>query len=162
MENLSRLSPSKLNELCGKCHRNASDLDLDTMEVNETHRFQPFALLRSACRTAANEPLSCLYCHDAHTNVSTDTSRYEAVCLKCHSRNSKSSSILSSVATVDVRAGKVCPVNAFNGCIGCHMRPKTAFPLTTVPAKMADHLITPPGAEQQRVTPRINVSENRF
>jgi hypothetical protein len=39
--------------------------------------------------------------------------------------------------------GKQCPVNQRTGCVGCHMRPRIAFPQTSVTATMADHLIGP-------------------
>lgn len=156
MARLGALTPSKLNEMCGKCHRTANNVDVDSPEVNLTHRFQPYALMRSACRTKANEPLSCLYCHDPHTNVSKDTKRYETVCLACHTAHGTVSTLVASITAADVRQSKVCPVNASRGCIECHMRPKALFPLTSIPAKMADHLITPPGADRARLSPRLS------
>jgi predicted CXXCH cytochrome family protein len=152
MEDLGKIAPTKLNDLCGRCHRTAKNVDLDTVEVNLTQRFQPYALLRSRCRTGSNEPLSCLYCHDPHTNASKEMKRYEAVCLTCHTSPAGSANNLVPISAVDKRSGKVCPVNARDGCIGCHMRQRTAFADTSVPAKMADHLITPPGAARSRAT----------
>ena len=85
MAKLGKLTPTKLNELCGKCHRNAANVDLDSPEVSLTHRFQPYALQRSSCRTSKNEPLSCLNCHNVHSDASKDIKQYETVCLTCHS-----------------------------------------------------------------------------
>jgi predicted CXXCH cytochrome family protein len=144
MENLGKITPSKLNDLCGKCHRTAKNVNLDTDEVSLTHRFQPYALLRSRCRTRSDEPLSCLYCHDPHTDAAKDMKRYEAVCLTCHTSPGTTGNSLVPVRSVNVKKGNVCPVSQSNGCIGCHMRPRIGFPDTSVPLKMADHRITPP------------------
>ncbi len=139
MANLAAETPTQINDLCGKCHRTARDVDLQSPEVNLTHRFQPYALQRSACRTKSDEPLSCLNCHNAHADVSTDLKAYEKACLNCHAA-------LGAAAPTRVdptsRQARVCPVNKISGCVGCHMRPKPAFTLTTIPAKMADHLIS--------------------
>lgn len=140
MENLALKSPTQIDELCGKCHRTAKDVDLQSPEVNLTHRFQPYALQRSACRTKSNEPLSCLSCHNPHTDVSTDLKAYERACLNCHA----APGAVRPTTRIDptARQARVCPVNKTSGCVGCHMRPKAAFTQTTIPAKMADHLIS--------------------
>lgn len=139
MENLALKSPTQIDELCGRCHRTAKDVDLQSPEVSLTHRFQPYALQRSACRTKSNEPLSCLSCHDAHTDVSTDLKAYERACLNCHAAPGSARPVRTDPTA---RQAKTCPVNKTSGCVGCHMRPKPAFTLTTIPAKMADHLIS--------------------
>jgi len=139
MVDLAKQSPTQIDDLCGKCHRTAKDVDLQSVEVELTHRFQPFALQRSACRTKSNEPLSCLNCHDAHTDVSTDLKAYERACLSCHSAPG---SVKPTRVDPNIRQAKICPVNKTSGCVGCHMRPKPAFNKTTIPAKMADHLIS--------------------
>jgi len=159
MENLGKRPPSKLNELCGKCHRTANAVDLDTPEVNLTHRFQPYALQRSRCRTRDNEPLSCTFCHDPHQNVSNEKPPYERVCKSCHGGALEG---INAAAKAAVRLTKPCPVNPGNNCIACHMRPKTVFPLTSVPAKMADHLISPPGAGESRKNPTLGPAVNTF
>ena len=137
MEPLGSLSATKLNALCGRCHRSLKDVDVDSPEVKLTNRFQPYALFRSACRQPNGEPLSCLSCHDPHTNASTDIKKYEAVCLDCHSEQKTHNRAHSDQG----KAAKLCPVNKAAGCIGCHMPPKKAFSLTSIPATMADHLI---------------------
>ncbi len=139
MEHLASKSPTQIDELCGRCHRTARDVDLQSPEVNLTHRFQPYALQRSACRTKSNEPLSCLSCHNAHTDVSTDLKAYERACLNCHAAPGT-----ARPTRIDptARQARVCPVNKTSGCVGCHMRPKPAFTQTTIPAQMADHLIS--------------------
>jgi hypothetical protein len=139
MENLAKRSPAQLNRLCGKCHRNVEDVDVRTPDANQTHRYQPYALARSACRTKSGEPLSCLSCHDAHTDVSTDIKKYEQECLNCHAQPGASHPISGDP---NVWQAKVCPVNATTGCISCHMRPKRLFPETTITATLADHWIS--------------------
>jgi hypothetical protein len=139
MEKLGKLSSTKLNELCGRCHRNTADVNVQTAEVKLTHRFQPYALQRSMCRTKSNEPLSCLSCHDPHTDVSTDHKKYETTCLSCHAAPGTAH---SASADPYARPSKVCPVNATTNCISCHMRPKRLFPETTIMANLADHLIS--------------------
>ena len=142
IDRLSSLSPTKLNELCGRCHRNARDVDLDTVEADQTHRFQPYALLRSQCRTKSKEPLSCVYCHNPHTDVSKSSEKYNKTCLACHSPNVRAVHVEQVPVEQQVQ-GKQCPVNQRTGCVGCHMRPRIAFPQTSVTATMADHLIGP-------------------
>ncbi len=140
---LSTLTPTQLNEVCGRCHRNSRDVDLTTIEAEQTHRFQPYALIRSQCRTKGNEPLSCIYCHNPHTDASKDSEKYDQVCLACHSAHTGNAQPGTLKAAETVK-GKLCPINKTQGCVGCHMRPRIAFPETSVTATMADHLIVPP------------------
>lgn len=145
IQRLSKLTPTKLNEVCGRCHRNARDVDINTIEAEQTHRFQPYALLRSQCRTKGNEPLSCIYCHNPHTDVSKDSEKYNQVCLACHAAHTGTTPS-GQLSRADTAQGKLCPVNKSMGCVGCHMRQRIAFPETSVTATMADHLIVPPHA----------------
>ncbi len=139
LENLAKWTPTKLNRLCGRCHRNVEDVDVRTPDANQTHRYQPYALARSACRTKSGEPLSCLSCHDAHADVSTDRKKYEQACLSCHARPGLEHPVSGDP---NVRQAKACPVNATTGCISCHMRPKRLFPETTITATLSDHRIS--------------------
>jgi predicted CXXCH cytochrome family protein len=146
MEDLAAWSPKKLNDKCGECHRAFKDIDPASVGAGQTQRFQPYALQRSACRTASGSVLSCLSCHNPHMDATKDTKSYEAVCLSCHATDFKAVRRIKDAAD-----GKPCPVNATSGCTGCHMRPKQAFPKTAVPALMADHLISvPPKAAVKR------------
>jgi predicted CXXCH cytochrome family protein len=140
MEKLGSLTATKLNALCGQCHRSLKDIDVDSPEVKLTNRFQPYALFRSACRQPGGEPLSCLSCHDPHTDVSTQLKQYEAVCLKCHSEPHTR----GHTRGAEGKAPASCPINKTAGCIGCHMPAKRAFSLPSIPATMADHLIAIP------------------
>lgn len=151
MERLGRLSPVALNERCGKCHRSAQQVQVDTPEAEQTHRFQPFALLRSRCRTADNSPLPCLGCHTAHNNATTDRDYYNRICMQCHSAGGSSASHgQTQPLRFPVKSGRKCPVNSTARCIDCHMRPKKMFPIPTFPGTMADHLISIPVEGQKR------------
>ena len=137
MQRLGQLPSGQLNDLCGKCHRSLKDVDLDTTAGSLTHRFQPYALVRSRCRNSDGSVLSCLTCHAAHTNVSADLKKYEQQCLQCHTAGQP----LPHKASAVVEISKACPVNPKNGCIPCHMRDKQSFPgLFWKP--MVDHLIS--------------------
>ena len=140
MDKLGAWKSTQLNALCGKCHRDTKDVDItNATAMQQTHRFQPYALNRSACRMATGEPLSCLQCHTPHSNASVDAKGYEAVCLSCH----ESGKTHNASHHVDSK-GKPCPVNPASGCIGCHMRPMRAFPKTFIEGAMVDHLISIP------------------
>lgn len=141
MINLGKLNPTDLNEACGKCHRSALGIDINSKAATKTHRFQPYALSRSLCRTSSGEPLSCLSCHNPHKDVSHDKTTYNLVCLSCHSNTAQQVAKHSK----SIFIGKICPVNAKTECITCHMRPKKAFPLSAMSATMVDHLISQPG-----------------
>ncbi len=137
MQDLSKLPSGQLNDLCGKCHRSLKDIELDTTAGSLTHRFQPYALVRSRCRNSDGSVLSCMTCHSPHTNVSLDMKKHEQECLQCHT----SGQALPSKPGAAVVVGTACPVNAKTGCIPCHMRDRQSFPgLFWKP--MVDHLIS--------------------
>jgi hypothetical protein len=77
--NPARLKPKALVEFCADCHRDQPEGDPDA-PINV--RYQAVRLMRSAC--FRNGGLSCLTCHDPHTNVRTDTAFYRERCLACH------------------------------------------------------------------------------
>lgn len=135
MERLGEGGATRLNQLCGKCHRTAKDIQPNTPDVSSTQRFQPYGLMRSLCFQKSSDALSCLTCHDPHTDSSTNQAQYEAACLRCHA-----SDIGTKTAPVGT-AASVCPVNPRSGCIPCHMPPKPLFPDTALPIQMADHFI---------------------
>lgn len=139
MQRLGDLSPTELNEACGKCHRSAKNMDTTSPDAQQTHRFQAYALSISKCRTPKGEPLSCLSCHNPHTNSETSIVHYTNVCSGCHSPSKPSSQSTSQKQTV-------CPVNPTKNCTECHMRPRPAFPLLNFPSTMRDHLISKPNS----------------
>ena len=80
-----RLTSAQLNELCGACHRRASDLDDDTDWGNAWNvRHQPSYLHRAACFRNSNGALSCITCHNPHEPLQTSLVSYNAKCLSCH------------------------------------------------------------------------------
>ena len=135
IERASQWLPSKINQVCGKCHRSPADVGTTGNEITMTQRFQAYGLEQSPCFQKSGGRLSCVSCHNAHTNVSTDAHSYEAVCLKCHGG--------SPPPPGDATAwpGKVCSVNARTKCIGCHMPDRQVFPRSGIEVPMADHLI---------------------
>ena len=102
------LTADDQNRICGRCH----GLDNVDPEHRSIARFEPWGLSQSRCFQASNGRLSCTTCHDPHTNSSRDAAFFEAKCLSCHTGGQ------SSVSTI---AAKLCPVNAKNGCVKCHM-----------------------------------------
>ncbi len=126
MEKLGSLGAEKLNRVCGKCHRNADDIAPDQSDM--TQRFAAYGTSRSRCFREGGDKLTCIRCHDPHTNVSTDKKRYEQVCLSCHT--AKPASFGPS------EGGKACPINPKTGCIPCHMPRRAAGP-----GIFADHYI---------------------
>ena len=73
-------------ELCAKCHRDPNLLPPEIFRPGDPQlaRFQPIGITQSRCFQRSEGALSCLNCHDPHARSSTDTARYEQVCLGCH------------------------------------------------------------------------------
>ncbi|MBB6052385.1 multiheme c-type cytochrome [Armatimonas rosea] len=125
IEGLKAAPGSVVLETCGKCHRTAATIDRnDPVSSQQTQRFQPYGLSLSKCFQKSADKLSCVTCHNPHEDASTDTKRYEAVCVSCHAAPKT-----------------VCPVNPKEKCVSCHMPTRQVFAGTTIPTKMADHFI---------------------
>jgi hypothetical protein len=140
MEKLGLLSATRLNDLCGRCHRTLESMAATTgatkaARITKTNRFQPYGLMTSQCFIKSGGKISCLNCHDPHADASTDHKTYEAACLKCHSP------VKTQPPAVNAALGKPCPVNPKSGCIPCHMPRRPAFDDKEFPALMADHRI---------------------
>ena len=135
MERLETWPASRLNEMCGRCHGTEQDVKQLHLPPDETNRLQAYGLTQSKCYKQSGDTLSCITCHNPHTDVSTKLKTYEAVCLRCHSATS------SAQQPAPPRAAtiKVCPVNPQGKCIGCHMPQRRAIP--ELPTLMADHYI---------------------
>jgi hypothetical protein len=134
MEKLGTVGATRLNELCGKCHRTAAEVDKLKPSPAHTARFQPYGLMKSRCFQESNDTLSCLTCHQPHTNVSSNRLTYEKACLSCHDNSASASNTQKQVVT-----GKACPVNPRTGCIPCHMPKREVLPTSDVDTMMADH-----------------------
>lgn len=126
------LSADEINRMCGRCH--------GLSNVNPAHpviaRFQPWGLDLSRCFRASSGRLSCLTCHDPHTNAEHSPAFYEAKCLSCHSGSSEA-------------AKTVCPVNRKNGCVRCHM---PADSKSMLHMSLTDHrirIVTPSASHDQ-------------
>jgi hypothetical protein len=127
IRSLRELGATQLNELCGKCHRTAKDIDPDNeVAAQQTQRFQPYGLMKSECFLRSGDRLSCVTCHEPHRNVDTHPATYERACLSCHGSSRRSK-----------QHQTVCPVNPRTGCVPCHMPQRPLMPGIS----MADHYI---------------------
>ncbi len=134
MERMGSWGGSRINEMCGRCHRTEQQVLSKGLSVKHTDLFQAHGLAQSACFRQSKDKLTCLTCHDPHTDASTDPHHYVTVCLQCHS---------SGPGTGDavLLRASICPVNARDRCLECHM-PKVAEPLFPgQPRNIADHYI---------------------
>jgi hypothetical protein len=132
MEKMHTWGAARINELCGNCHSSAEQVVKMDSQADMTQRFQPYGLMRSDCYLRSQDSLSCLRCHDPHTNARTDTHFYDQVCLQCHA---------GQTARRPAIAGKPCPVNPARQCTRCHMPRRKVFADTSIPTAMADHFI---------------------
>jgi hypothetical protein len=129
MEKLGSSGATKLNELCGRCHRTARDVPADDADM--TQRFEPYGLMKSRCFLESDDTLSCATCHNPHTDASADQKGYEKVCLNCHTP-------AGGYGPANPRR-KPCPVNPRRGCIPCHMPERNLT--VNAPFAMTDHFI---------------------
>ncbi|MEE8585128.1 MAG: hypothetical protein V3T83_09790 [Acidobacteriota bacterium] len=101
-----KLSNPDLHKICSQCHSGFFSLvrprPEDVLISN-----QVTALTSSECYIQSGAGLSCLDCHDPHSQAVEDDSVYEAACRNCH--------------TPAIRSSAICPVNPMDGCIPCHM-----------------------------------------
>jgi hypothetical protein len=136
IERLGRWDGTRINTLCGRCHRTERELDpLDTFALSQTQRFQPVGLAKSACFQQSAGRLTCVTCHDPHTDARTDEANYVKVCVSCHTppafrRSGVQAFRRSGVgkiapdrpnAQTPERLSRACPVSPRGGCISCHM-----------------------------------------
>ena len=128
MENLSQATPARITTLCGYCHRTSQNSDMhDPHNSADLPRFQGVALERSLCYQKSGS-LSCLSCHNPHTDADTNRSHNDAVCLTCHASKPPrppGERPAFSVKTVHDPQGVPCPVNPRKDCTGCHMPQQT-------------------------------------
>jgi hypothetical protein len=120
---LRDLSAEQASNFCGRCHRTWAEILMQEDTSINNIRFQPYRLWGSPCYDPDDARISCLACHDPHTEVSAQPADYDAKCQACHSGGK-----------VDAKA---CPVSKSN-CVSCHM-PKIELPGAHY--KFTDHRI---------------------
>ncbi len=118
---LSAKTPSQQRlKSCVECH--AADGSIEPSDPEFT-RAQGTTFLFSRCFIAGKDRIGCTTCHDPHRALDTTISHYEAKCLSCHSRKPASNPVQEASGHE-----RVCPVNAKEKCIACHM-PQVEEPL---------------------------------
>jgi hypothetical protein len=137
MESLAAWPATRLNEMCGQCHGTATEIAAARLPPDSTARYQPYGLMRSRCFLESKKTLSCLTCHDPHTDASTNVETYTAACLTCHSAPTS----VDRPSPLWSLAIKTCPVNPKAKCITCHMPPRNVIANSPIPTYMADHYI---------------------
>ena len=123
LADLRDLSAEQASNFCGRCHRTWVEIMMQEDTSINNIRFQPYRLWRSLCYDPDDARISCLSCHDPHTEPSAQPADYDAKCQACHGGGK-------------VKA-KACPV-AKNNCVSCHM-PRIELPGAHY--KFTDHLI---------------------
>jgi len=146
-------SRARLNS-CVECHSEDGTVPPSDPEFT---RFQGTTFLLSRCFVANQDRFSCTTCHNPHRALETDSTRYEANCLRCHGatrRGDRAAQASASSAEGPIAAGgKACPVNPSMNCISCHM-PKVEDPSRHT--RFTDHhirahdRITPSGDPRRR------------
>jgi hypothetical protein len=79
VRNPARLEPKALVAFCARCHRDQPEGAPDD-RINV--RYQAVRLKRSKCFQTSG--MSCLTCHDAHSDARQDAGWYRSRCLECH------------------------------------------------------------------------------
>ncbi len=103
-------------EICGGCHRLLMPGMGEEPELEDpvTVRFAPIGLLASRC-FRAGKTISCLTCHDPHTDARPRTDMaYSEKCLACHA--------------TDRKPVKLCRRVQRENCLPCHMQQASLGP----------------------------------
>ncbi len=110
-KNMEIVHPGKLDAegqlaVCAPCHAGFSRL-ADPRPDDLLISNQVTALKNSACYVKSGKKITCLTCHNPHTDARHDDPVYERACLSCH-----------SAARKDV---KLCSAGKTSDCVPCHM-----------------------------------------
>jgi hypothetical protein len=120
---LDHFSADQASNFCGRCHRTWVEIMMQENHSVSNVRFQPYRLWGSLCYDPDDARISCLACHDPHTEPSTQPADYDAKCLACHGGGKAEA--------------KACPVSKTK-CVSCHM-PRIELPGSHF--KFTDHRI---------------------
>ena len=137
MESMQKWPATRLNDMCGGCHGTEEHAKQMHFGLDRTNRMQAFGLSQSQCFKQSKDTLSCISCHDPHTDAATEEKPYVAVCLQCHAASHPG----KPAPPLQTAAAKPCPVNPQDKCIGCHMPKRPAIADSKLPTLMADHFI---------------------
>lgn len=131
IQNPRRLAASQLNDHCGQCHRMPPAQGVATNFENPWNvRHQPVYLSQSACFLKSEGRLSCLSCHQPHSDAKVAV---DGQCMTCHQKPKHTANVSTAA------------------CVSCHMPVVKPSPLLG----FANHWIgvyrlTGPGANPLR------------
>ena len=106
---LKKLSSEEVSDLCGRCHRTWEQISINGPKGVANVRFQPYRLANSKCYDAEDRRISCVACHDPHSQLDTRAESYDARCTACHAQGSGSAA-----------ATRICKTGTAR-CTECHM-----------------------------------------
>jgi len=109
---LRNLSAEQASTFCGRCHRTWAEIATQGIFGIADVRYQPYRLTGSKCYDPDDARISCLACHDPHSEASARPVDYDAKCESCHAGGKAHA--------------RPCPVSK-NNCVTCHM-PKIELP----------------------------------
>jgi Zn finger protein HypA/HybF involved in hydrogenase expression len=81
---LQNLSAEQVSNFCGQCHRTWTEIAMQARPGIANVRFQPYRLTETKCYDPDDTRISCLACHDPHTEASAKPVDYDARCQACH------------------------------------------------------------------------------
>jgi Cytochrome c554 and c-prime len=112
LTSLQNLSAEQVSNFCGQCHRTWAEIAMQARPGIANVRFQPYRLAESKCYDPDDARISCLACHDPHTEASAKPVDYDTRCQACHAGGKMKA--------------KACTVSK-SRCVSCHM-PKIDLP----------------------------------
>src|SRR5207247_11181953 len=101
-----KLPAEDLLEVCSQCHSGFFPLQ-DPRPDDVLISNQVVALKNSNCYVKSGKQLTCLKCHNPHTDARHEDPAYERACVSCHSAGEKGS--------------KLCAARRTTECVSCHM-----------------------------------------
>lgn len=122
IERLGAAAPARINKICGACHRNSDNAAFaDPHSQRQMPRFQGLALEQSRCYRKSGR-LSCVSCHDPHSNSNPALEHSDRVCGQCHKASHSP-----------------CKLGRKTDCTNCHMPEQR---ISTIPhAQYRNHWI---------------------